>query len=274
MRVHDDHDTVDAALSAARASAFAPGEYVGQQSFVTAGEVLALARRARVGPGVRVLDLCCGVGGPGLHVTGELGCDYLGVDASTAAIGRARERASAAGLTARFEVMHVPPLPPGPFDVVLLFETMLAFADKPALIEQVAAAVPLGGRFAFTLEEGDPLTAAERAVMPGADTVWLTPLKTLVADLEHSGLRVAWCDELTASHLATVDALVGAYADVAPRLLPAGGDGTVTGILTAHHTWSRWLREGRVRKFSVVAEKVSRQGVSSGRRSLPATGCR
>ncbi len=257
MRV-DDHDTVDAALSQARAGAFAPGEYVEQQSFVTAGEVLSLARRAGVGPGVRVLDLCCGVGGPGLHVTAELGCDYLGVDASAAAVDRARQRASDAGLEARFEVAHVPPLPPGPFDVVLLLETMLAFADKPALLGQVGAELPAGGRFAFTVEEGGPLTAAERAVMPGADTVWLTPLDALVADLEHSGFRVTWSEELTASHLGTVDALVGAYDDVAPGLVPAGAEGAVTGILTAHRAWGRWLREGRVRKFAVVAEKVGR----------------
>jgi len=268
----DDRAPFDVALDRARVAAFGPGEFAGQESFMTAGQIRALAVAAGVGPDVTVLDVCCGVAGPGRLLARELGCAYLGVDSSASAVALARERAG--DLPCSFVVATVPPLPPGPFDVVLLFETMLAFADKPALIEQVAAAVPLGGRFAFTLEEGDPLTAAERAVMPGADTVWLTPLKTLVADLEHSGLRVAWCDELTASHLATVDALVGAYADVAPRLLPAGGDGTVTGILTAHHTWSRWLREGRVRKFSVVAEKVSRQGVSSGRRSLPATGCR
>lgn len=260
----DEHDLVDAALAQARAGAFAPGEYVDQQSFVTASEVLTLARRAGVAPGVRVLDLCCGVGGPGLHVTAVLGCDYLGVDASAAAVDRARRRASEAGLDARFEVAHVPPLPPGPFDVVLLLETLLAFADKPALLEHVATALPVGGRFAFTVEEGRPLTASERAEMPGSDTVWLTPLPALVADLERSGLRVGWRADLSASHLATVDALVGAYSAVGPGVLAAGGEGAVAGggavagILTAHRTWSRWLRTGRVRKFAVVAEKVDR----------------
>ncbi len=253
----DGHDRVDAALSPARASAFAPGEFVDQQSFVRASEVLALAREARVGPGTRVLDLCCGVAGPGLHVTAALGCDYLGVDASAAAVDRARHRASVAGLEARFEVAHVPPLPAGRFDVVLLLETLLAFADKPGLFGQVRAALPVGGRFAFTVEEGRPLTASERAGVPGSDTVWLTPLDTLVADLGRSGLRVAWCTELTASHLMTVDALVGAYAAVAPGVVPAGGEGAAAGILAAHRTWSRWLRDGRVRKFAVVAENVA-----------------
>ena len=45
--------------------AYGQGEYVDQQSFMRASEIRALAERAGVGPGVSVLDLCCGVGGPG-----------------------------------------------------------------------------------------------------------------------------------------------------------------------------------------------------------------
>ena len=71
-------------LRAARASAFAPGEFIGQESFVTAGEILTLARRAGIGGDTRVLDLCCGRGGPGLHIVEELGCAYVGVDSRRA----------------------------------------------------------------------------------------------------------------------------------------------------------------------------------------------
>ena len=46
------------------------------------------------------------------------------------------------------------------------------------------------GRFAFTLEEGLPLTADE-GEMPDADTVWLTPLEEMVGLLERAGLVVA-----------------------------------------------------------------------------------
>ena len=67
----------------------------------------------------------------------------------------------------------MPPLPDGRFDVVLLLETMLAFPDKAALLAEVARVLEPGGRFAFTVEEGRPLTAGERARMPDADTVWL-----------------------------------------------------------------------------------------------------
>ena len=70
------------ALYRARVAAYAPGEFVEQESFMRAAEIRELARQAGIGPGVSVLDLCCGIGGPGRFITQELGCDYLGVDYS------------------------------------------------------------------------------------------------------------------------------------------------------------------------------------------------
>src|SRR3954466_14899862 len=147
-----------------------------------AREILALARAAGIGPGVSVLDLCCGVAGPGRLIARELGCTYLGVDSSAEAVDLARQLA--AGLDCRFEVARVPPVPPGPFDVVLLLETMLAFPDKETLLREISRALMPGGRFAFTMEEGLPLTETERARMPDADTVWPTPLAEMLACLE------------------------------------------------------------------------------------------
>src|SRR3954471_22528087 len=111
----DDRARFEQALHPARASAYGPGEFVGQESFMTAGEIRALAVQAGVGPGVAVLDLCCGVAGPGVFLTQELGCASLGVDASAGAVALARERA--ADLPCRFAVADIPPLPAGSFDV-------------------------------------------------------------------------------------------------------------------------------------------------------------
>src|SRR3954462_1578798 len=139
----DDRAPFDRALHRARRSAYVPGEFVGQESFMTAGEIRALAVQAGIGPGVAVLDLCCGIAGPGRFLTRELGCVYLGVDASPSAVAIARERAGE--LPCRFAIAHVPPLPAGSFDVVLLLETMLAFDDKDVLVRDIAAALPTGG---------------------------------------------------------------------------------------------------------------------------------
>ena len=84
------------ALRRARQSAYAPGEYVEQESFMRTGEIRTLAERAGISGGVSVLDLCCGVAGAGRFITRELGCGYLGVDYSASAIDIARTRARSA----------------------------------------------------------------------------------------------------------------------------------------------------------------------------------
>jgi SAM-dependent methyltransferase len=242
------------ALQRARVSAYAPGEFVGQESFMRAGEIRALAGLAGIAPGVSVLDLCCGVGGPGRFITRELGCTYLGVDLSSSAIEIARELAG--DLPCRFEVSRIPPVPPGPFEVVLLLETMLAFSDKESLLHEIAGALASGGRFAFTMEEGLPLTAAERARMPDADTVWLTPLPEMLSSLERVGLVVRWQDDWSRSHRAVADALITAFAADATDIEAQIGRRALQELLAAHRLWSDWLREGRVRKLAFVAEQT------------------
>ena len=219
-----------------------------------AAEIWALAERAGIAPGVAMLDLCCGVAGPGRFIARELGCAYLGVDSSSSAIDIARE--SADGLPCRFQVARIPPIPAGTFDVVLLLETMLAFPEKETLLQEVSGALPTGGRFAFTMEEGLPLTASERDAMPDADTVWLTPLQEMLASLERAGLVLRWQDDLSRSHRAMADSLIDAFVADASDIAAQIGHRALDELLAAHRLWSEWLREGRVRKIALVAEKT------------------
>ncbi|HEY3924490.1 MAG TPA: methyltransferase domain-containing protein [Acidothermaceae bacterium] len=242
------------ALQRARVSAYAPGEFVEQESFMRASEIRALAVRAGIAPGVCVLDLCCGVAGPGRFITVEFGCAYLGIDSSSSAIDIARQRAG--DLPCRFEVARVPPVPAGSFDVVLLLETMLAFSDKEALLQEISRALTTGGRFAFTMEEGAPLTAAERDNMPDADTVWLTPLHQMLAYLERVGLVVRWRDDCSRSHRDVADSLISAFAADATNIGEQIGQRALDELLAAHQLWSDWLRRGRVRKIAFVVEKT------------------
>ena len=235
------------------ATAYPAGEYVGQESFMRAGEVRTLAHHARVGPGVSVLDLCCGVAGPGRMITAESGCDYLGVDYSASALATARELAG--NLPCRFEQAHLPPLPEGRFEVVLLLETMLAFPGKEALVGEVARVLEPGGRFAFTVEEGQPLTQQERVRMPGADTVWLIDVAELTGMLREAGLTVIWRQEYSSSHRATATALLRCYRADSPRIAAQIGTQATAELINAHRLWSDWLGSGRVRKFAMVAKK-------------------
>jgi SAM-dependent methyltransferase len=244
-------------------SAYPPGEFVEQESFMRATEIRALAGHAGIAPGVSVLDLCCGVAGPGRLITRELGCTYLGVDSSSSAIDIARE--SAGELPCRFQVSRIPPIPPGPFDVVLLLETILAFPEKEALLQDISAALTTGGRFAFTMEEGLPLTESERERMPDADTVWLTPLPEMLTYLERVGMVVRWQDDCSRSHLAVADSLTTAFAADARAIAAQIGRRALEELLAAHQLWSEWLRQERVRKLAFVAEKTERPRTTGAR---------
>jgi sarcosine/dimethylglycine N-methyltransferase len=249
----DDRALFDDALRPARVAAYAPGEFIGQESFMRAREILALAVAAGIGRGTTVLDVCCGVGAPGRLITARLGCDYLGVDSCPGAVEVARGRTGT--LPCRFEVREVPPLPEGRFDVVLLLETLLAFRAKRPLFHAVAGSLHPGGRFAFTVEEGAPLTDAERAVTPDADTVWLTPLAELLELLRDAGLRVRRQEECSRLHLVTVDALIDSFAAEHRSIAARIGAKALDDLMAAHQLWSTWLRDGRVRKFAIVAER-------------------
>ncbi|SFL71329.1 class I SAM-dependent methyltransferase [Geodermatophilus ruber] len=218
-----------------------------------ADEIRQLARRSRIGRGVSVLDLCCGVAGPGRLITAESGCRYLGLDYSASTVEIAR--ALAGDLPCRFEQAHVPPLPDGRFEVVLLLEAMLAFPDKRVLVRNVARALEPGGRFAFTLEEGRPLTPRERARMPDADTVWLIESAELTAVLREVGLTVTWQEECSASHHATAVAMLQSLRADSAEIARQIGARALAELITAHQLWSEWLGGGRVRKFALVAEK-------------------
>jgi SAM-dependent methyltransferase len=233
------------ALHGARVAAYPPGEFVEQESFMRASEIRSLADQAGIAPRASVLDLCCGIAGPGRFITRELGCTYLGVDYSPSAIDLARQRAG--HLRCEFEVSRIPPIPSGPFDVVLLLETMLAFPEKAPLLQEISGALASGGRFAFTIEEGRPLTESERAAMPDADTVWLIPLPEMLSYLKRVGLVVRWQEDWSRSHGAVADSLLNAFARDAPDISAQIGHRAL---------WSDWLREGRVRKIAFVAEKA------------------
>ena len=249
----DERSPFLAGLRRAREAAYPPGEYVGQESFMRAAEIRRLAHRAGIGPGSSVLDLCCGMAGPGRLITAEFGCRYLGLDSSTSAVQIAR--ALAGNLPCRFEQQELPPLPDGLFDVVLLLETMLAFRDKRALLANVVRVLEPGGRFAFTLEEGSPLSSSERARMPDADTVWLIDFAEIRMLLREVGLTVTWQEQWSASHHAIARALLHWFRTDASEIARQIGPLALTELIAAHELWNDWLGGGRVRKFALVAEK-------------------
>ena len=106
------------------------------------------------------------------------------------------------------------------------------------------------------MEEGLPLTEAERERMPDAETVWLTPLHQMLTCLERVGLVVRWQDDRSRSHRAVADSLINAFTADAADIAAQIGRRALDELLAAHGLWSDWLRDGRVRKLAFVTEKT------------------
>ena len=249
----EDRRRAAAALARARREAYRPEPYTGQESFVSIHEVEALARAAGIGPGTQVLDLCCGVGGPGRALDRATGCRRLGVDRSVGALVLAREEARGGG---RFLAAEVPRLPlAGRFEVVLLVETFLAFPDKASLLAAVAGLLVPGGRFAFTVEEGAPLSATERGAMPDGDTVWPLELPALRHLLAGSGLGLRSVADHTAAHALRARRLAVAFEADRTAIGAALGEPAADALVASHRLWARWLASRRLRKLAVVCRR-------------------
>ena len=243
------------ALQQARVTAYAPGDFVEQESFMRAAEIRALAERAGIAPGVTVVDLCCGVAGPGRFITRELGCTYLGVDSSSSALEIARERAG--DLPCRFRARANTSNPSRPVrrGAPARDHARLSRQGDAARRDNAGAQARRAVRL-HSLEEGLPLTEAERERMPDADTVWLIPLSEMLAYLERAGLRVRWREDVSRSHPHR-----GRFLAECVRRRCDGHRGADRACGTRRPAGrppalERVAAGGRVRKFAFVAERT------------------
>ena len=238
---------------------FAPEEYAGQESPIAAAEVLELGVRAGLTEPSRVADLCCGTAGPGVLLVAATGCALTGLDVDPEAAALSAARAAGRGCNGRTAFLlgdaRYPPLAPT-FDAALLLETMLEFEDKGALLRAVRGVLTPAGRFALTLEAGDPLAPAERRGLPGGDQVWFTPEPEFRDLLAEAGFRVTWSRDLTAGHAGRTRRLAEAFGPERAAIVEAMGEPFWAAIVAQHRTFATWLEQGRLRKVAIVAERA------------------
>jgi SAM-dependent methyltransferase len=135
------------------------GEDLGQNNWQTRAELAGFAAQLRLGPGVRLLDVACGAGGPGLQLARESGCELTGVDRESAGLANARRIARQAGLEAPVRFVQADasePLPfaDGGFDAILCLDALNHLPGRPGVFADWARLLTPGGRVLVT----DPVT--------------------------------------------------------------------------------------------------------------------
>jgi SAM-dependent methyltransferase len=117
--------------------------------------------RVGIGPGERVLDVGCGTGQTSLGLARRVGPDgrVTGLDISAPMLGRARDRARAAGATnvAFFAAdVQTHRFEPGGADVAFSRFGIMFFADPPAAFTNLHSALRPGGRLGFVCWQALP----------------------------------------------------------------------------------------------------------------------
>jgi len=128
---------------------FGPGESLAEAMRRQERE---LARAAGFGPGMQVLDVGCGIGGPALSIANASGAHVTGVNIVPMHIDIARAKAAEQGLAhlTRFVVADMVdmPFPDTFFDGAFSFDAICHSPDKPATYEGIARVLKPGAVFA------------------------------------------------------------------------------------------------------------------------------
>ena len=111
-----------------------------------------LAKFAAILPGMSVLDVGCGIGGPARFLAANYGCRVQGIDLSESFIEAARYLTHRTGLDDRvsFQIASALELPFGEagFDAVFLQHVAMNILDRPRLYREIRRVLKPGGRFA------------------------------------------------------------------------------------------------------------------------------
>jgi len=134
-------------------------EEVGHTGFLTKTDLRNLVTHLGLSKENSLVDLACGLGGPGLWVARETGTRLDGIDISSTAIEKARQRIAEFGLTGRAEFrvgdFAATGLPSDHFDGAMSVDSLYLVPDQTGAVHETARLLRRGARFVFTTWEVD-----------------------------------------------------------------------------------------------------------------------
>jgi SAM-dependent methyltransferase len=238
------------------------GEDLGQNSWLTIGELERFVFRLELRSTARVLDVGCGPGGPILRVARLTECQVVGVELYGEAVAEGTRRAREAGLEGRAmflqaDASETPPFEDTSFDAILCIDTINHLFDRPRVVRDWARLLRPGGRLLFT----DPivitgtLDSEEIAVRTSIGYFLFVPGDENERLLADAWLTVVDVDDTT-RHLAEIAGRRrDARAERAQALRQIEGDAAFEGRQRFFDVVATLARERRLSRFAYTAEK-------------------
>lgn len=248
-------------------SRLAPSDLAPVDAFHIRGReaTVELAARASLRPGLRVLDVGCGLGGSARYLVTEHRCRVTGIDLTQEYVAAAEALAALVGLEGRLQFRRCSalelPFADGSFDLVWTEHVQMNIADKRAFYAEIARVLPPGGRLVFhdvfLGDGGDPFFPVPWAEHPSIS--FLATPEAVRAILEELGLRIEDWEDCSQRSLEWFRAASEKLARASP---PPLGIHLLMGD-TARAKFAnlaRNLEQRRVRVLQGVAQKRSGAG--------------
>jgi SAM-dependent methyltransferase len=213
-----------------------------------------LARLAGLRPGLRVLDVGGGIGGPARTLAAEFGCRVTVVDLTDSYVRAGRALTARLGLadwvSHRLGDALALDAAPGAFDAIWTQNSGMNVEDKERLYLGFARALAPGGLLAIQEPMAGPVQPIVFPVMwaPGAASSFLRPPAEMRALIERAGFRVRRWEDVT-RETAGVSAGTAGAAPSIQRIIMGEA---LEAILAAGH---RNREEGRVVSIQAALER-------------------
>ena len=165
----------------------------------------ALANRARIGIGSKVVDLCAGLGGPARYLAHRYGAIVTGIELTPARVAGAAELSRRVGLDGKVRILEGNvmelPLPGADFDAVVSQEALLHVPDIAHAFVEAHRVLRSGGRIAFTNWVVHlPLAEAQRQLLwDGMAAATLIGIERHVELLRDAGFAIEAVEDETES---------------------------------------------------------------------------
>jgi SAM-dependent methyltransferase len=238
------------------------GEDIGQNNWQSPDELAGFAAQLRLRPGVRLLDVACGAGGPGLYLARTTGCELTGVDREQEALANARRIAREAQLATpvRFvqaDASDTLPFGDGSFDAILCLDALNHLPGRAGVFADWARLLVSGGRLLVT----DPVTITglvasdELQLRSSIGYFDFAPPGEDERLLDAVGLDVLAVEDLTETVAAVARRRCGIRAERASALREIEGDEAFDRRQRFLDIVATMARERRISRFAYLAEK-------------------